>query len=155
MSRGEQQLWSLGHRLLLQAAAPECTLEIPWDTEHADIKPSPPPLVPSIHLTDHTCTAPLLPIYIASETEKFTLHYLQLCWALAKSSGWRERCWQRAGAIGWAHVLRTTGPCTASSEWHTRSRGDRGMSKPDGTDCRVQQILMWEKPSRTVVLGNG
>jgi len=28
-SREQQQLWSLSHRLLLQVAAPKCTVEIP------------------------------------------------------------------------------------------------------------------------------
>lgn len=120
-SRGEQQLWSLGHRILLQATARKCTLEILWDTEHADIKPSPRPLVTSIRLTDHICTALLLPIYIALESEKFT-SATSSCPGHCRNTqvGENDAGKQEVCCLG-PH-LQTTGPCAASDIWVAQPR---------------------------------
>jgi len=95
-------------------------------------------LVVSIHLTDHICTALLLPFYIASWSEQFTLRHLQLPWALENpqvgenGAGKQEVCWLGSCfADDWNLALHQM------PRWHTHGSGGCDVSKPDGMDCRA------------------
>lgn len=90
---------------------------------------------------------------------KIHLCHLQLPWALPKYPGWRERCWQTGGLLpGPTFTDNRSLRCIRHLGGTATAAGAAACRSPMAQIAErtwVRQIPAWEKPSRTVVLGNG